>query len=450
MNLDDLLKSVAERSAKYLAEIRDRQVFPNTAGLEALPALGGELPEEGQSAEDVLALLDEAGSPATVASTGARYFGFVTGGTLHAALAANWLAGAWDQNAGLRVQSPVGTYLEEVCLAWLREILKLPSGTGVGFVTGATMANFTGLLAARHAVMERSGWDVERNGLFGAPPITVVVGDEVHASLLRALSMLGLGRDRVVRVPTDNQGRMIASALPRIVSPAIVCIQAGNVNTGACDPAAEICDVAHESNAWVHVDGAFGLWAAASPKRAHLVSGVDKADSWATDCHKWLNVPQDSGLAFVRDAGTLETALQFSAAYLATDNTREPMRFTPEMSRRARGVEVWAALRFLGKRGLAEMIERTCSHASTFASRLKSAGCTILNDVVLNQVLVSFGSDERTKKIIAAIQNEGTCWFGGTVWQGRAAMRISVSSWATTGEDVEKSVAAILKIASEA
>jgi len=447
MKIQELLTQVAARSSRYLDAIGDRRVFPDSNALKQLSRLGSDLPQEGLPAEQVLALLDDIGSPATVATTGGRYFGFVNGGTLHAALAANWLAGAWDQNAGLRIETPIAVHIEQICLDWLREIFSLPRETGVGFVTGATMANFTGLLAARHAVLERIGWDAERNGLFGAPPISVIVGDEVHASVLRALSMLGLGRDRLIRVPTDDQGRMVAGKFPQIVSPAIVCLQAGNVNTGACDPANEICDIAHGKGAWVHVDGAFGLWAAAVPQRARLVEGFNKADSWATDCHKWLNVPYDSGLVFVRNARDLESALQFSAAYLATDNQREPMRFTPEMSRRARGIEVWAALRSLGRRGLAEMIERTCRHAETFAARLEAAGHEILNDVVLNQVLVRFGNDERTRAVIAAVQNDGTCWCGGTFWHGRAAMRISVSSWVTTVDDVEKSVAAILRIA---
>ena len=449
MNLNELLQSAAQRSLNYLHGIGDRRVFPDREALDRLDRLGGNLPDLGERPEDVVALLDEIGSPATVATTGGRYFGFVNGATLHAALAANWLAAAWDQNVGLWIETPVGAYIEEVCLGWLREILNLPNETGVGFVTGATMANFTGLLAARHSVLAQVGWDVESNGLFGAPPITVVVGDEVHASLLRALSLLGLGRERVIRVPADAQGRMVSDAMPRITPPAIVCIQVGNVNTGACDRAGAICDVAHDSRAWVHVDGAFGLWAAADPKRKHLVDGVQKADSWATDCHKWLNVPYDSGLVFVRDPKTLEAALRFSAAYLATDNRREPMRFTPEMSRRARAVEVWAALRSLGKRGLAEMIDRTCRHAQTFAAGLKAAGYEVLNDVVLNQTLVSFGDDEKTRKVISSVQNDGTCWCGGTVWHGRAAMRISVSSWATTDEDVQKSIKAIVRIADQ-
>jgi glutamate/tyrosine decarboxylase-like PLP-dependent enzyme len=447
MNLDQLLKATAERCSRYARSVDDRRVFPDAAALEQLARLGGELPETGQTAEAVIALLDDAGSAATVATTGGRYFGFVNGASLPAALAAGWLASTWDQNAGLRIESPVAAYLEELCLSWLRKIFDLPAETGVGFVTGATMANFTGLLAARRSVLERMGWDVERDGLFGAPAIRIIAGEEVHASVLRALSMLGLGRERVERVPADAQGRMIPEALPAIHGPAIVCIQAGNVNSGACDPASVICDRAHAAGAWVHVDGAFGMWAAADPARASLVRGMSKADSWATDCHKWLNVPYDSGLVFVRDPAVLESALQFSASYLASDASREPMRYTPEMSRRARGVEVWAALRSLGKRGLAEMIDRTCRHATTFSIRLKAAGYEILNEVVLNQVLVSFGDDAATRAVIAEVQREGTCWCGGSFWHGRAAMRISVSSWGTTDEDVEKSAAAIIRIA---
>jgi glutamate/tyrosine decarboxylase-like PLP-dependent enzyme len=363
-------------------------------------------------------------------------------------MVANVLAAAWDQNGGLQLASPVAAKLEEVALRWLLEILDLPAGSAGGFVTGATMANFSGLAAARHAVLRNLGWDVEANGLFGAPPISVIVGEEVHVSLLKALSLLGLGRERVIRVPADQQGRMKAQALPRITSPAIVCIQAGNVNTGAFDPAVEICRIAHDAGAWVHVDGAFGLWAAAVPNRSHLTDGINEADSWATDAHKWLNVPYDSGLVFCRKASDLRTALShIQAAYLAEGDNREPMEFTPEMSRRARGVEIWAALRSLGRSGLAEMVYRCCHHATRFAKELSAAGYEILNEVQLNQVLVSFGSPHKTQQVIQAIQKDGTCWCGGTVWQGKTAMRISVSSWATTDTDVEKSLDAILRIA---
>ena len=394
-------------------------------------------------------MLDRIGSPATMGMAGRRYFGFVIGGSLPAALAANWLAGAWDQCPGLFTASPIGTVLEEISLGWLLDVLKLPAGSGGSFVTGATVANFTALAAARDAVLERAGWDVEADGLFGAPPVTVVVGDEVHPSLIKALGMLGLGRSRVVRVPVDDQGRMRAGEIPRLGGPAIVCMQAGNVNTGAFDPAAEICARAHEAGAWVHVDGAFGLWAAASAPHAHLVHGVADADSWATDAHKWLNVPYDSGLAFVRDAMALKRAMSVSAAYLPQGEHREPSQYTPELSRRARGVEIWAALRSLGRTGLSDLIERNCRLARRFAAELRGGGCDILNEVTLNQVLVSFGDAARTRQVIQRVQQDGTCWCGPTEWQGHTAMRISVSSWATRDEDVDRSVAAILRAAKD-
>jgi glutamate/tyrosine decarboxylase-like PLP-dependent enzyme len=443
----ELLELASSRGIRYLEDLPARGVFPPTSALERLQELGGPLPTERTDAAEVLALLDDIGSPATVATAGPRYFGFVTGGALPATVAANWLAGAWDQCAGLEVLSPVSAALEEIALRWLVEVLTLPVGTGAGFVTGATTANFSALAAARHALLERAGWDVESEGLFGAPPITVIVGDEVHVSLLKALAMLGLGRNRIVRVPVDGQGRMRADALPKIAGPAIVCMQAGNVNSGAFDPAREICSAAHAAGAWVHVDGAFGLWAAAAPARAHLVGGVEQADSWATDAHKWLNVPYDSGIAFVREPRHLQAAMSVNAAYLVRGDKREPNQFTPEMSRRARGVEIWAALRTLGRAGLSELIERNCRGAARFEEGLKAAGFEILNEVALNQVLVSFGKDETTRRVIGAVQEDGTCWCGGTVWHSRAAMRISVSSWATTESDVERSLAAIIRVA---
>jgi glutamate/tyrosine decarboxylase-like PLP-dependent enzyme len=397
-----------------------------------------------------LALLDDIGSPGTVATAGGRYFGFVIGGSLPAALAANWLAGAWDQNAAMQVMSPVAAKLEEIVLGWMVDLFDLPSGSGAGFVTGTTMANFTALAAARTALLRRVGWNVEEDGLFGAPPIDVVVGEEVHVSLLKALSMLGLGRSRVTRVAVDSQGRMKPEALPALNDRTLVCVQAGNVNTGAFDPAGEICAVAHEAAAWVHVDGAFGYWAAASPQYAPLLAGAGEADSWAIDCHKWLNVPYDSAVALVRRPEYLKAAMALSAAYLTPGGGREPWHFAPEASRRARAVELWAALRGLGRSGLGALIEQNCRQAKLFADRLREAGFSVLNDVVLNQVLVSFGSEEETRRVIATVQSEGTCWCGGTQWQGHAAMRISVSSWATTDEDVERSAAAMIRIAQQA
>ena len=443
----ELLQDAAERSIRYLERLDERSVAPSPAAVERLPELGGELPEDAGDASAVLGLLDDVGSPATVATAGGRWFGLVIGGSLPVTVAANWLAGAWDQNAGLATISPVSAALEQVALRWLLGIFDLPSGSGGSFVTGATMANFTALAAARHAVLADAGWDVESRGLFGAPAPTVVVGAEAHPTLFRALSLLGLGRDRVARVPVDGQGRMRADALPALSKPAIVCIQAGNVNTGAFDPAAEICAAAKAAGAWVHVDGAFGLWAAAAPERAHLMAGFSRADSWATDAHKWLNVPYDSGLAFVREPEALRAALALSAAYLPQGGIREPSQYTPELSRRARGAEVWAALRALGRKGLAEQVERCCRHATRFAHGLREAGCEVLNDVVLNQVLVSFGDADKTRRVIASIQADGTCWCGATLWQDRVAMRISVSSWATTDEDVERSLSAIMRVA---
>lgn len=446
--LPALLEDAARRSAAYLRALERRPVRPDPDAVGRLARLDELLPSGPTDPAAVLALLDELVSPATMATAGPRFFGFVIGGTLPAALAANWLAAAWDQNAGLAKVTPGVAHLEEVALRWLLDVLGLPPQAEGAFVTGATMANFTALAAARHVVLSNAGWNVEADGLFGAPPISVIVGEEAHPTLLKSLGLLGLGRNRIVRVPTDARGRMRADRLPPLTGPTIVCLQAGNINTGEFDPFDVICPVARAAGAWVHVDGAFGLWARAAPLLAPLAKGVELADSWATDAHKWLNVPYDSGLALVREPGALPAAMAITADYLPVHQAeRSPADFTPELSRRARGVEVWAALRTLGRSGLAELFERNCRQARRFAARLGDAGYEILNDVVLNQVLVSFGSPEVTQRVIAAIQADGTCWCGGTVWQGRTAMRISVCSWATTDEDVECSVAAMLQAA---
>jgi glutamate/tyrosine decarboxylase-like PLP-dependent enzyme len=446
----ELLHSVALRAARYLEDIQERRVSPSAEAIGDLAQFHGPLPDGPTAPEDVIRMLDEVGSPATMGIAGRRFFGFVIGGSLPAALGANWLASAWDQNAGLFAATPVSATLEEVSLRWLLDVLALPTGCGGAFVTGATVANFTALAAARHAVLARVGWDVEAQGLFGAPAIQVVVGEEAHPSVIKSLGMLGMGRERVVKVPVDGQGRMLAGALPEWNTPSIVCVQVGNVNTGSFDPVDEICRRAHEGGAWVHVDGAFGLWAAASPRHAHLVAGVAEADSWATDAHKWLNVPYDSGLAFVREAEHLRGAMSLTAAYLPQGGHREPSQYVPELSRRARGVDTWAALKSLGRSGLGELIERNCRCARRFADGLAGAGFEILNDVVLNQVLVSFGTPETTGRVIAGLQEDGTCWCGPTLWQGRVAMRISVSSWATTEADVDRSLEAMLRIARDA
>jgi glutamate/tyrosine decarboxylase-like PLP-dependent enzyme len=454
---DELLADAAVRGRRYVGGVGDRPVAPEPAAVDALACLAGPLPRAGRPAEQVLELLDRVGSPATVASAGPRYFGFVTGGALPIAVAAAWLTAAWDQNCALRNQSPVGVALDDVALGWVADLVGLPPGTGGGFVTGATMANATCLAAARDAVLASAGWDAEARGLAGAPPVQVVVSGEVHATVLKALGFIGLGRDALLRLPVDGQGRIRAEGLPPLRRPAIVCLQAGNVNTGASDPFGPLIEWAHGEGAWVHVDGAFGLWAAAAPAVAGQVRGMQDADSWATDAHKWLNTTYDSGIALVRDAALLRRAMLASAAYLTAGAQREPMEYTPQSSQRARAVECWAVLSHLGRDGVAGLVERSCEQARRFAEGLRAAGHTVLNDVVLNQVLVTFGdatdatgatgATDATDAVIAAVQRDGTCWCGPTTWQGHRAMRISVSCWATTHADVDRSVEAVCRAA---
>jgi glutamate/tyrosine decarboxylase-like PLP-dependent enzyme len=448
MAVDGLLDDAARRAQRYLDALPQRPVVPAAADLAALARLDVPLAPDPTDPRQVLALLDEVVGPATVAMAGPRFFGLVTGGSLPAALAANWLAGAWDQNACFHATAPGVAHLEVVALRWLHELFGWDDPMAGAFVTGATLANFAALAAARHQVLADAGWAVDADGLFGAPPIQVIVGAEAHPTLFKSLGLLGLGRSRVTRVPVDAQGRMRADSLPPINGPAILCLQAGNVNTGSFDPFDAIIPAAKRAGAWVHVDGAFGLWAAACAGRRFLTRGIELADSWATDGHKWLNVPYDCGIVFVRRRAALQAAMAITADYLPTQSPyRNPSDFTPESSRRARGVEVWAALAALGRSGIDAMIEGCCRHAGRFAELLGAAGFCIHNEVVLNQVLVSFGPPAVTRRVIAAIQAEGTCWAGVTVWQGHTAMRISVSSWATTAQDVEQSAAAIIRIA---
>jgi glutamate/tyrosine decarboxylase-like PLP-dependent enzyme len=443
------LRVAADAAVGYVEKAVERRVAPAAGDVAGLARFHEEFPAEGTGAAEVVELLSRVGAPATVATTGGRFFGFVIGGALPASMAATWLAAAWDQNAVLRVASPVAAELEDVVLPWVREALNLPAECEGGLVTCATAASFSATLTARHALLRRAGWNVEEEGVFGAPEIDVVVGGEVHTSMVKALTMAGFGKNRFRVVEADGQGRMRADKLPKLGKNSLVCIQAGNVNSGAFDPATEICAAAREAGAWVHVDGAFGLWAAASPKYRHLVAGFELADSWATDGHKWPNVNYDCGIVFVRDAVALRTAMLMSAAYLQGGARREPMYQTPDSSRRARGMELWAAFKSLGRAGLADLIERTCGFARRFADGLREAGFEILNEVVINQVLVSFGDDEMTRRVIRGVQEDGTCWCGGTEWHGRAAMRISVSSWVTTGEDVELSLGAMVRVARE-
>ena len=449
-SIPSLLETAQRHASAWFRSLSDRPVRATISPDELRAMLAGPLPERGSAADSVVELLGSAGMRGAVALPGPRYFGFVVGGSLPAAVAADWLVSAWDQNTAVYALSPLGSIIEQITGSWLRELAGLPSAMSFGFTTGCQMANFTALAAARHRVLREAGWDVEADGLFGAPPINVVVSEESHYTIFLALRLLGLGANRLRRIPTDDQGRMraeaLAAALAELRGPTIVCAQAGNVNTGAFDPLPEISQQARACGAWLHVDGAFGLWAAASPERAALVRGIENADSIATDAHKWLNSPYDCGIVFCAHEAAHRSAMSLAAAYIvATGSERDPHEFVPEESRRARAIPVYAALRSLGREGFAELVERNCRQARRFADALEAAGCQVLNDVVLNQVLVSFGAPDKTRRVIAAIQQDGTCWCGGTVWKGHTAMRISVSNWSTTDSDIELSIAAILR-----
>jgi glutamate/tyrosine decarboxylase-like PLP-dependent enzyme len=465
-----LLRQTADLAADFLEGLPERPVHAAASHDELLDAFGGPLPARGEAPGEVVSELARIAEPGLIASAGPRFFGFVIGGSLPSALAADWLTSAWDNNAGLYVIGPSASVAEEVAGTWLTELFGLPAGSSIGYSTGATMASFTGLAAGRHRVLERAGWNVEEDGLTGAPDIAVVVGAEAHVTIHVSLQMLGLGRNRVYRVDADEQGRMRPDALREVLAglrdrPVLVTAQSGNVNTGAFDPLPEIIPAVRElPNAWLHVDGAFGLWAAVSPELRHLTAGLADADSWTTDAHKWLNVPYDSGIVIVRDVAAHHAAMTLGAAYYVetAGGERDPYNWVAESSRRARGFPIYAALRELGRDGLVEMVERCCRVARRMADGLRDApGVTILNDVVLNQVLVRFAPpataadeaadpvaiDAFTRQVIAEVQRDGTCWLGGTTWHGMAAMRISVSNWSTTEADGDLSVAAIRRCA---
>jgi glutamate/tyrosine decarboxylase-like PLP-dependent enzyme len=455
--VDELLRLVADYSDEYFRSLDERPVTWSATVDELREALGGRLPEAPADPTAVVADLIRSAEPGVVPIGSGRYFGFVIGGALPAALAADWLTSVWDQNAGLYVGGPSAAVVEEVVLEWLIDLFGLPEGVSGGFVTGCQMAHVTCLAAARHHVLEAAGWDVERRGLAGAPPIRVLAGEERHVTLDRALRYLGLGTDSVEPLAVDDQGRMRVAALREALAagdggPTIVCAQVGNVNTGSIEPVGEIADVAEAAGAWLHVDGAFGLWATAAPARRHLVEGIERADSWATDAHKWLNVPYDSGIALCAHPDAHRAAMGVTASYLihAEDGAeRDEVDWTPEFSRRARGFAVYAALRSLGRAGVADLVDRLSDRARLFAELLAAHDdVEVLNEVVLNQVLVRFGDDdERTREAVVAVQRDGTCWLSGTTWHGRAAMRISVSNWRTTEDDVRRSAEAILRAA---
>ena len=450
MHERELYRQAADYAADFVETLETRPIRAEADVDELTSSLGGPLPEGPTDPRAVIASLVENVEPGLCATPSGRFFGFVIGGAVPASVAADILTSAWDQNAGLYVAGPAAAVVEEVCRGWLIELLGLPPHVSVAFVTGAQMAHVTALAAARHHVLEKAGWDVPQQGLAGAPEIRVVVAAKRHVTVDRALRLLGIGASSLDLVPVDDQGRMQVEQLRFGDGPTILCGQAGEVNTGAFDDLDAIADAAAEAGAWFHLDGAFGLWAAASPELRPLVRGAERADSWTVACHKWLNVPYDSGLAFCAHPDAHRAAIAVTASYLVfgrDERERDQMDWTPEFSRRARGFTVYAALRSLGRSGVAEMVERSCEHARLFARLLEEGGGTILNDVVLNQVLVRFGDGERTREVIRRVQEDGTCWFGGTEWQGEHAMRVSVSNWRTNREDVERSVDAILAAA---
>ena len=449
-DLGDLLQRAAAAAAEYRAGLGERPVAARAGAAGLMDAFGGPLPAGPTPAAAVLDALVAAAGPGLVATAGPRYFGFVIGGSLDAASAAEVLAAGWDQVAFNEDTSPAAAAAEAAAGQWLKELMGIPTSASVGFVTGAQAANTVGLAAGRHHVLAEAGWDVEGRGLAGAPRVRVVAGDEYHATVARSLRLLGLGTAVIETVATDANGALDAGHLAEVLGahppgPTIVCLQAGNVNTGACDPLRAACQAARHHGAWIHVDGAFGLWAAASPATRHLVDGVELADSWGCDGHKWLNVPYDSGYVFCAQPEAHAGAASFTAAYLGS--TPSPANLTLESSRRARGFATWAALRQLGRDGVADLVERCCRLARRFADGLTAGGVHIANDVMLNQVLAGFGDDARTDRVIEAVQQDGTCWMGGTTWRGQRLMRISVSNWSTTEADVDRSLEAILRVA---
>ncbi|HEU5490316.1 MAG TPA: aminotransferase class V-fold PLP-dependent enzyme [Gaiellaceae bacterium] len=449
MSERELLRRTAEIAADFVETLDERSIWPPATVDELRAALGGPLPAEPSDPLDVVEALAAAAEPGVVGIPSGRYFGFVIGGALPAALAADWLTSVWDQNAGLVIGGPSAAVCEQVAGEWLKDLLGLPETASFAFVTGCQMAHVTCLAAARHEVIRQVGWDVEANGLAASPPITLITGSRKHVTVDRALRLLGLGSEGTRRVDVDTHGRMrpdaLEAALQDTAGPTIVCVQAGEVNTGAFDSIDEIAELCAAAGAWLHVDGAFGLWAAASPELRHLTRGVERADSWATDAHKWLNVPYDSGLAFVAHPEAHRAAMRLTAEYLVTQESaaRDQMDWTPEFSRRARGFAVYAALRSLGRSGVAELVEASCARARQFAAAVTDLpGCEVLNDVVLNQVLFRFEDDTTTSAMLASVQESGEAWMSGTIWDGRAAIRLSVSNWRTTEADVDRTVAA--------
>jgi len=440
----ELFDQARDAAHQYLDGLLERRVFPDPVALQGLEAFDEPLPDQPERPAEILRLLHEHGSPATVASAGGRYFGFVTGAALPAAMATRWLADVWDQNPALYVLSPIASHLEAICEKWIVDLLRLPAESVAGFVSGTSSATMCGLAAGRNHLLKRAGWDVIQDGLNGAPPLRVVVNEHAHVTVFKALALLGIGRSQLEMVPADDQGRIRLDALPELDERCLVIVQAGHVNSGSFDPIDEICDRARRVGAWVHVDGAFGLWAAASRSKRVLTRGIEKADSWSADAHKTLNAPYDCGIVLCRHRDALVGALQANDSYILYGDRRDGMLYTPEMSRRSRAIELWATLKALGRAGVEDLVDRLCAHAERFATRLRGHGFRVLNDVVFDQVLVACDSAAATRATLEAIQASGECWCGGATWRGEPVIRLSVVSWATTTADVDRSVAAFV------
>jgi glutamate/tyrosine decarboxylase-like PLP-dependent enzyme len=439
-----LFEQAKDYAYDYMDKAYEREVFPTDEALAGLANFDESMPETGGDPVEMLRLLHEYGSPATVTSTGSRYYGLVIGSVFPPVMAAKWLVDVWDQNPALYVSSPVVAKLETICEQWIVDLLGLPKDSAVGLVSGSSIATMCGLAAGRYEILRKAGWDVNAQGLFGAPPIRVIVGAEAHSSVFKALSLLGLGKDRVELVPVDDQGRMLASAVPELDETCLVILQAGNVNSGAFDPLDEICEAANAAGAWVHIDGAFGLWAGASASKKYLTQGMEKADSWSVDGHKTLNTPYDCGIILCRDRAALSTALQASGAYILYGEQRDGMMYTPEMSRRGRAVELWATFKVLGRRGVEELVDGLCVRAQQFAELMQAEGFQVLNDVVFNQVLIACETPDETAATLANLQRSGECWCGAGKWHETPLIRVSVCSWSTTAADIDRTVAAFV------
>lgn len=434
---------------EYIDNVDKMRVYPSKTAIDDMEKFNEELPKAPVSTTDILKQLGNYGGRATVAQTGGRYFGFVCGGIIPSALCSKWLTDVWDQNAALYVLSPVSSKIEEICEKWLKSLLKFPEETVAGFVSGSSTASICGLLAGRNYLLKNLGYDVSKHGLFDAPEIKVIVGEEAHSTIYKALSIIGLGNERLIKVPADDQGRMLIDKIPELDNKTLIILQAGNVNSGAFDNFELICSKANEAGAWVHVDGAFGLWAAANSNMDNLTRGLNMADSWSLDGHKTLNAPYDNGIILCRHKDVLVNAMHMTGSYIIYNENRDGMLYTPEMSRRARAIDLWATLKGLGSDGVAELVEELHAKAEYFANRLMEGGLTILNDVVFNQVLARFEDDTKTEELIKRIQASGVCWLGGAKWHRKSVMRISVCSYKTTYEDIDKSVEEILRLAKE-